>query len=209
MEPQRDPRDAPPPAHPVADTETEDLRAALDDAQRRATDAEQRAKEEQHRSEGYLALLKRERADFTNYRRRVEQERAEHERTAAADLILALLPTLDALERALHNVPAELAGSPWVEGIRLIARTLREALERAGLARIDTMGQRFNPQVHEALLEEEEPGRSEGEIVREVRPGYRLGERVLRPAQVSVASGIPSAAAARPQDRDGAAEPPP
>ena len=119
----------------------------------------------------------------------MEQERAEQAEAATADLIRALLPALDDLERALHNMPAELAGSTWAEGIRLVDRALREALERAGLARIRAEGQPFDPRLHEALLQEDAPGHAEGEVVRELRPGYRLGERVLRPVQVSVARG--------------------
>ena len=180
----------PPPTS--AGGEVERLRAALAETERSLMDAEGRAQEEHHRAEGYVALLKRERADFTNYRRRVEQERVEQAEQATVDLMRALLPALYDLERALNNVPDELAGSPWVAGIRLIDRALRESLERAGLTRINTEGQPFDPQVHEALLQEDAPGRSEGEVVRELQPGYRLGERVLRPAQVSVARATPS-----------------
>src|SRR5690349_5188267 len=102
MERRRDPREAGPTrpgATPAAETERQ--RAALDETERRTADAERRADEEYRRAEGYLALLKRERADFTNYRRRVDQERAEQVRAATADLMLSLLPALDDLERAL------------------------------------------------------------------------------------------------------------
>ena len=174
-----------------ADAEVARLHAALVDAETRVKDAEMRADEEHNRAEGYVALLKRERADFTNYRRRVEQERAEQAQAAAADLIRQLLPVLDALERALPAVPTELAGNQWVEGIRLIDRALRGTLERAGLERISAEGQPFDPQVHEALLQEDAPERTAGVVVRELRPGYRLGDRVLRHAEVSVARGTP------------------
>src|ERR671935_1989207 len=113
------------------EAEVERLRAALADAELRVKDAEARAEEEHNRAEGYVALLKRERADFTNYRRRVAQERAEQAQAAAADLIRQLLPVLDDLERALRAVPTELAGNQWVEGIRLIDRVLRGTLEGA------------------------------------------------------------------------------
>src|SRR5438105_7931095 len=90
------------------------LRAALAEAESRVREAEARAEEEHNRAEGYVALLKRERADFTNYRRRVEHERAAQARAAAADLIRQLLPVLDDLERALRDVPAQMAGTQWV-----------------------------------------------------------------------------------------------
>ena len=173
------------------EAEVERLRAALADAEMRVKDAEARAEEEHNRAEGYVALLKRERADFTNYRRRVAQERLEQAQAAAGDLIRLLLPVLDDLERALRAVPAELVGSSWAAGIRLIDRALRAALERAGLERISAEGQPFDPQVHEALLQEDAPERTAGVVVRELRPGYRLGDRILRPAQVSVARGGP------------------
>src|ERR671932_2633407 len=114
------------------EAEVERLRVALADAETRLKDAEARAEEEHNRAEGYVALLKRERADFTNYRRRVAQERAEQAQAAAADLIRQLLPALDDLERALRAVPAELASGVWTEGIRLIDRALRAALGRPG-----------------------------------------------------------------------------
>src|SRR2546425_10909833 len=106
------------PAAGSADAEVERLHAALVEAESRLRDAEARADEEHNRAEGYVTLLKRERADFTNYRRRVEQERAEQAQAAAADLIRELLPVLDDLERARRDVPAEMAGNQWVEGIR-------------------------------------------------------------------------------------------
>jgi molecular chaperone GrpE len=180
------------------EAEVERLRVALADAETRVKDAEAHAEEEHNRAEGYVALLKRERADFTNYRRRVAQERAEQAQAAAADLIRQLLPVLDALERALRAVPTELAGNQWVAGIRLIERALRGTLEGAGLERISAEGQPFDPHVHEALVQEDAPERPAGEVVRELRPGYRLGDRVLRPAQVSVARGGPPPA---PQQR--------
>jgi len=190
MEPQRDQREGEAtPQDVTPDAETGSPAAAPDEGERSATDAERRADEENRRAEAYLALLQRERADFTNYRRRMEQERADQIRAATESLILSLLPALDDLERALNSVPPEQANDPLVQGIRLIDRSLRAALERAGLQRINAEGQPFDPQVHEALMRDEAPDRPEGEVVREMRPGYRLGERVIRPTQVSVAQG--------------------
>jgi molecular chaperone GrpE len=172
---------------PKRDSQRAEATQLIAAAERRATEATRRADEENQRAEGYLALLKRERADFTNYRRRMEQERAVQVQAAMGDLLLSLLPILDDLERALANVPASEMDESWVDGIRLIERSLRAALERVGLERINAEGQRFDPREHEALMQDQAPGRQEGEVVRELRPGYRLGDRVLRPAQVSVA----------------------
>src|SRR5438876_11643666 len=110
------------PAAGSADAEVERLRVSLAEAESRLRGAEARAEEEHNRAEGYVALLKRERADFTNYRRRVEQERAAQARGAAAELIRQLLPVLDDLARALRDVPAQDAGSQCDDGIRLIDR---------------------------------------------------------------------------------------
>ena len=187
MEPQRNAQETEIPPPTTTSTNPVSPPADFDAAERRVADAERRAEEENQRAEGYLALLKRERADFTNYRRRMEQERAEQVQVTTGNLMLSLLPILDDLERALADVPPGEMGASWVDGIRLIERSLRAALERAGLERIIAEGQPFDPREHEALMRAEAPDHKEGAVVHELRPGYRLGDRVLRPAQVSVA----------------------
>ncbi len=163
-----------------------ELEAAL--AAARAEAAEQRAK-----AESYLDLLQRTQADFLNYKRRREQERAAEAEATQAELLRQLLPVLDDLERALTQVPAELRGHPWVEGMPLIARRLRLALAEAGLTRVGAPGEPFDPRWHEAVAYEPHPDYAEGQIAAVVRPGYRLGDRVVRPAQVTVAAGRPRA----------------
>ena len=191
MDAQRETRETEvPPQDAAADGDTERQPAAPDEASGTGTDPERRGDTEgDGRAEEYLSLLKRERADFTNYRRRMEQERGEQAQIAIADLVLSLLPALDDFERALTEVPPDATQAPWVEGVRLIDRSLRAALERAGLERVSTVGRPFDPRVHEVLLQEDAPDRPVGEVVRELRAGYRLGDRVLRPAQVAVARG--------------------
>jgi molecular chaperone GrpE len=181
---------APPDAEPrevgAFDARVAELEAAL--AAARAEAAEQRAK-----AESYLDLLQRTQADFLNYKRRREQERAAEAEATQAELLRQLLPVLDDLERALTQVPAELRGHPWVEGMPLIARRLRLALAEAGLTRVGAPGEPFDPRWHEAVAYEPHPDYAEGQIAAVVRPGYRLGDRVVRPAQVTVASGRPRA----------------
>ena len=156
------------------------LRAMLDEARREA-DQQRRTAEE------HLHLLQRVQADFVNYKRRVEAEREAQAEAVRAETIRAFLSIVDDLERALAHVPPEAAGESWVEGFRLIERALGALLERLGVRRIGAEGEEFNPNLHEAVAYEEHPTQPEGHIAAVARPGYQLGERVVRPAQVSVA----------------------
>lgn len=130
--------------------------------------------------------LQRERADFTNYRRRNEAERADFARFAKADLIRRLLEVLDDFDRALGSVPDEVKEQPWTEGIWLVERKLREILAAEGLEAVPAAGQAFDPHVHEAIghVESDAP---EGTVVEEIRPAYKLHDKVIRPALVTVA----------------------
>lgn len=132
--------------------------------------------------------LQRLAADFSNYRKRNESERTEFAKYAKVELIRKLLDVLDGYDRALETVPAEIKGQPWVEGMWLVERKLRAVLEAEGLQPIDTAGQRFDPYQHEAVahVPSEE---AEGTVVSEYQKGYRLHERVIRPALVTVSSG--------------------
>jgi molecular chaperone GrpE len=142
--------------------------------------------EERDKANGYLANWQRSQADFLNYKKRTEQDRYETAKHANAILILALLPVLDDLERALENVPEKLAKSNWVDGIELIYRKFKSILEGHGLSEIQAIGEAFDPNLHEAMLF------SEGEeemVVEEMQKGYRLHDQVLRPTKVSVGKG--------------------
>ncbi|MSQ15350.1 MAG: nucleotide exchange factor GrpE, partial [Dehalococcoidia bacterium] len=104
------------------------------------------------RAELNLANWQRSQADFVNFRRRTEQERGESTKFSNALLILNILPALDDLERALYSIPREVAGLTWMEGIHLIYRKLQAVLENAGLSEIDTAGEKFDPNRHEAIM---------------------------------------------------------
>jgi molecular chaperone GrpE len=123
-------------------------------------------------------------ADFQNYKRRVESEKAETYQTAVGSIIKSYLPVLDDLERALAACPADL---PWVDGIELITRKLQTILEAEGLRRIETDGQSFDPHFHEAISQEPSEDHESGQIIGVVQNGYMLGDRVIRPALVRVA----------------------
>ncbi len=174
------PEGAPQNDQPVADeaerragTETEtveSLRAQLE--------------EERNRADGYLRSWQRAAADFQNYKRRVEEERQRNTLFANLALVLNMLPIYDDLCRALENVDASIAGSAWVEGVRQIARKFQGALEASGVKEIlAEPGMDFDPNLHEAVAQDEgEPGK----IVRVLQKGYTMGERVIRPAMVTV-----------------------
>jgi len=133
-----------------------------------------------------IAALQRMAADFANYRKRTDAERVEFARFAKADLIAKLLDVLDAYDRALATTPEELRGSSWVEGMWLIERKLRQILEAEGLTSVDSLGQPFDPYLHEAVahIESDAP---EGTVINEHQKAYRLHDRVIRPAMVTVA----------------------
>jgi len=123
-------------------------------------------------------------AEFDNYRKRVERERRELSEAAAADLIRDILPIIDDLERAMAAAPP---GDVLLKGVELTHRQLVEQLRRRGVEPVDSIGQIFNPEVHEAVGSVPADGRADGEIVAELRKGYRAGGRLLRPAMVQVA----------------------
>ena len=142
------------------------------------------------KAEEYLAGLQRERAEFSNYRRRTTEEREQMLGLAGEDLIRKVLAIADDFDLAIDNRPEELAGNGWVEGVAAIDRKLRTFLDSEGVSPIEAEpGTPFDPRAHEAIANVPGTGRSEGDIVDVVRRGYKLRDRVLRPALVAVASG--------------------
>jgi molecular chaperone GrpE len=140
-------------------------------------------------SDEYLSALQRERAEFLNFKRRTAEERERDFGLANDDLIRKVLAVADDFDRAIDARPEEFAGNAWAEGITAIDRKLRALLESEGVSPIDAApGRRFDPREHDAIANVPGTGRPEGEIVDEVRRGYRLRDRVLRPALVAVAA---------------------
>ena len=142
--------------------------------------------EEKAKAEDYLASWQRTQADFINYKRRNEQDRDEFSKLANATLMLGLLPVLDDLERALASIPPKSAKPNWVDGIRLIERKFRASLEIQGLTSIEALGKPFDPNLHEAVRQDKG---EEGIVVEELQKGYKLHDRVIRPAMVVVGNG--------------------
>lgn len=127
-------------------------------------------------------------ADLKNYKRRAEAERDELRRNASSGVLLKLLPILDDIERAMDNVPPEVAESPWWEGMTMIAQKFQTMLESEGVQAIEAVGNEFDPNVHHAVTYEEAEGQ-DGKVVAALQKGYMLRDRVLRPAMVKVGKG--------------------
>ncbi len=130
--------------------------------------------------------LLRRRADFENYKKRVERDRQQAAQDASAGLLEALLPALDNFDRALEAGGNE---ATLREGIELTRRQLLGVLETKGVSVQDALGQPFDPEVHQALSYEAVPGKADGTVVEVFQKGYFLGGRLLRPALVKVAKG--------------------
>jgi molecular chaperone GrpE len=140
-------------------------------------------------AEEYLAALQRERAEFQNFKRRTTEERMRDLGLAGEDLIRKVLSVADDFDRAIEARPPSIAEDAWFEGIAAIDRKLRALLESEGVTTIDASpGRPFDPREHEAIANVPGTDRPDGEIVDEVRRGYRLRDRVIRPALVAVAT---------------------
>jgi molecular chaperone GrpE len=134
--------------------------------------------------DSYLDQLQRTLADFANFRRRVEQERAMAREIATRGLLVQLVPVLDDFQRAIGAVPERDRESSWVQGVQLIEKKLQALLEREGVTPIEAVGQPFDPALHEAVATEE--GSTQNIVVEVYQPGYRHGQGLLRPAMVKV-----------------------
>jgi molecular chaperone GrpE len=142
--------------------------------------------QEKEKAEANLAGWQRTQADFINYKRRIEQEKADLGKYANSELMLKLLPVLDDLERALAATPPRQAKLSWVEGVRLIERKLRTTLDGEGLSQIKALGEPFDPRFHEAVRQDK--GKA-GIVIEETQKGYMLNDRLLRPSKVVVGNG--------------------
>jgi len=164
-------------------------RQKLEALQTEATTAVEQRDDLQREKDEYLAAPQRERAEFQNFKRRTAEERNAMLGLAGEDLIRKVLALADDFDRAVETRPEALDGDAWVEGIAAIDRKLRLLLESEGVTEIEAKpGARFDPRDHEAVANVPGTGRADGEIVDELRRGYRLRDRVIRPALVAVAA---------------------
>jgi len=156
-------------------TTTTDLRAKIEQLEADAKEASNR----------YLRLA----ADFDNFKKRARQEQSETIQFANADLIEKLLPVVDNFHRVLESAPPEVDDA-WLKGVTLTLQQLDELLASQGVSPIESVGTPFDPSLHEAIGHEESDEHPEDTVVSEVRKGYRLNDRVVRPALVRVARPV-------------------
>jgi len=140
----------------------------------------------QRERDDYKDRWLRKGAEFDNYRKRVERERREQAEQSVVDLLEQLLLVVDDFDRAL-TVDSGEGGDAYRKGVELIHGKLHDLLRKQGLKPIDTLGADFDPNVHQAVVHEESPEHREGEVIGELRKGYMLNDRLLRPAMVKVA----------------------
>jgi molecular chaperone GrpE len=136
----------------------------------------------------YRDRLLRSIAEFDNYRKRIERERKELSEFVSFEILHDLLPLVDDLERALAAADGTQTVASYRAGVELIHKQLAELLRKKGVTPIETQGADFDPHVHQAVATELSTVHRDNEVIEELRRGYRLGERLLRPAMVKVAS---------------------
>lgn len=154
----------------------------------------QRLEEERARAAEYLDGWQRARAELANARKRWERESAQTYNNATADSVARLLPVMDDFERAIETLPDDLNDHSWIDGSLLIFRKLQTILEQQGVVPIAAEpGMSFDPVYHQAITHEPHDSYEAGEIIAEFQKGYKLNDRVVRPALVRVSSGSSAA----------------
>lgn len=155
--------------------------AEIEALKRQVADAEAKAKE-------YLDGWQRARAEFANYKKRQEADNASLRQFAIGGFVGKILPVLDDFERAAKTLPHNLQGLTWIDGVLLIQRKMQLVLESEGVKPIEVAPNAvFDPTVHEAISQDDAEGIDSGHVIEEVQKGYKLGDRVIRPALVRVA----------------------
>jgi molecular chaperone GrpE len=153
-----------------------------------AAELEQTLAQAKQQAQSYFEGWQRERADFSNYKKRAERDLLTMRFNAKVDTLKTLLPVLDDFERATDNLPEGLEEhSAWLEGIKAIQRKLLKTLEDEGIQTIDPVGDVFDPNLHEAIGQDSETEMESGHVTVTLQKGYVCGDRVLRPALVRVA----------------------
>jgi molecular chaperone GrpE len=149
-------------------------------------DAPPAASDLQRERDDYYDRWLRKSAEFDNYRKRIERERREQADAAVTDLLRDLLLIVDDFDLALTARPGE-GGAAYQKGVELIHAKLTDLLKKRGVRPIDALGADFDPNLHQAVVQEESPDHREGEVIGELRKGYMINDRLLRPAMVKVA----------------------
>lgn len=143
--------------------------------------------ESRAKAKEYFEGWQRERADFSNYKRRIERDQAMLSQNITGEIIKKYLLVLDDLDRAMKMRPTDGEAAAWANGIELIHRKLQNILDAEGIRRIPAESEEFDPLRHEAISFEPNPDFASGQIIGVVQEGYTIGDRILRPARVRVA----------------------
>ena len=151
------------------------------------TEMQEKIAQAEQKSKEHFEGWQRERADFLNYRKRVERENAQLHQNLTGQIIKKYLVILDDLDRALKTRPTQGEGAVWADGVELIYRKLNMVIDAEGVKIIPAEGAMFDPSLHEAISNEESSDHQSGQIIEVVQKGYMINERVLRPALVRVA----------------------
>ena len=171
--------------------EIQDIADQIEEDTEDSSDLEERLEEAERERDQFRTLALRYKADLENYKKRAASELDETRERANAQLLLKLIGLSDDFNRALDYIPEATSGDGWVEGLRLTQRSMENVMQTEGLSRIEAaIGQPFDVYEHEAVFFEPTNEVDEGTVVRVVRNGYKLRNRVLRAAQVSVAQAI-------------------
>jgi len=163
------------------------LEGEVEELQDEANDLEVALEEAKTKANEYLDGWQRARADFANYKKRVERDQSNTYQLATGSVIKRFLEVLDDLDRALKNRPESGEGANWANGIELVYRKLISILESEGVVPMKSDGMEFDPNLHEAISSEQSDLHKSGEIIETLQQGYMIGDRVLRPAVVRVA----------------------
>ena len=145
--------------------------------------------EAQTKADEWLDQYRRSVAEFANYRKRQERDREQQKVAIKVDVLKHLFPVIDDLELALSHAPADLAATVWLEGISLIMRKVKGILSEYGVQPIEALGKPFDPNYHEAVLQVASDKYAAGIVMEELRPGYRIEDKVIRSTQVKVSGG--------------------
>lgn len=148
---------------------------------------EQKLSQSQAKANEYLEGWQRSRAEFANYKKRIEREQSQVYQNAAGSILKRQLEIMDDLDRALKNRPTDGEGAAWAGGIELIQRKMMLIFENEGLKVMQPVGEMFDPTLHEAIASEDNENFASGQVIDVLQKGYTLGDRVLRPAMVRVA----------------------
>lgn len=166
-----------------AENEASETQAAENESGEEAeSEVEKLQKELEAEQNKYLRLM----ADFDNYKRRVVKDRQEAEKFRSQSLLVDLLPVLDNFERALAAAPANEESASLVKGVEMVQKSLLEAVKREGMEEIKAVGEPFDPNFHQAVMQEKDDNAEPGSVLMELQKGYTLKGRVLRPAMVKV-----------------------